>query len=317
MDYLFGYGPQYRHDPPFTARMRFHQSWYRSQILKLPYGTGPKITSKTYYGNMLTLEDGEKGLNFLRPHIFEVAKRRVAESKGMIDRFRLFCNMLSSQPMCFNLFGPLVDDVEHATDLFQLLLPGEIKQVDKIRLEYTPEPANEYLNDRTAFDAYIEYTRIDGGKAFIGIQTKLTENFSEKIYNQPSYWKWTKSSSSSWPESSWAHLIQEDVNQIWRNHLLAAACLNHPESNFSEGHFWVIYHPLDTNAGLKLNTYQALLKPEDKTFSQIPLDRLVDTWLNAAAAKEASREWLSNFSHRYSDLSRSNKEFEKYHSHSH
>jgi hypothetical protein len=191
MDIPLDYGPQYRRDSPFTARMRFHQSWYRAEVLKLPYGTGPKINSKTSYGNMLTLEDGEKGRNFLRPHIFEVAKRRVAESKGMVDRFRLFCNMLSSQPMCFNLFGPLVDDAEYATRLFKLLLPGEIERVDKVRLEYSPEPVKEYLNDQTAFDAYVEYTSLDGSNAFIGFETKLTESFSRKICSQPSYWKWT------------------------------------------------------------------------------------------------------------------------------
>ena len=80
---------------------------------------------------MLTHADGERGLNFLTPHIFEVAKRRLAIKKGTIDPFRLFCNMLSSQPMCFNLFGPLVDDLELATHLVQLLLPGEIQTYQK------------------------------------------------------------------------------------------------------------------------------------------------------------------------------------------
>ncbi len=91
------FGPQYSKDPPFSARMRFHQSWYRAKVLKVPYGVGPKVNNKTCYGNLLTLADGEKGGNFLRPHIFEIAKRRIAEGKGTVDRFRLLCNMLLSQ----------------------------------------------------------------------------------------------------------------------------------------------------------------------------------------------------------------------------
>ncbi|MDD5368775.1 MAG: hypothetical protein PHQ40_06815, partial [Anaerolineaceae bacterium] len=105
-------GPQHSGDSPFKARIRFHQSWYRSRVLKAPYGAGPRPTSKTPLGNMLTLAGGERGLNFLTPHIFEVAKRRMAESRGSIEPFRLKCNLLSSQAMGFNLFAPLVDDRE-------------------------------------------------------------------------------------------------------------------------------------------------------------------------------------------------------------
>jgi hypothetical protein len=260
---------------------------------------------------MLTLEDGEKGLNFLRPHIFEVAKRRIAERKGTLDRFRLMCNMLSSQPMCFNLFGPLVDDVELATELFRAWLPGEIERVDKVRLEYTPEPAGEYLNDRTAFDAYVEYTRPDGNKAFIGIETKLTESFLQKSYTQPSYWRWTKLPGSPWPEASWPRLIDREVNQIWRDHLLAVALLGHPKSSFSAGRFLVVYHPSDQGAIQPLRTYQSLLRPEDQTFAELSLDYLVDLWVEAATNK-ADREWLSNFRMRYLDLAVSEDEFQAF-----
>ncbi len=34
-------GPQYPGDNRLAARMRFHQSWYRAQILQVPWGTGP------------------------------------------------------------------------------------------------------------------------------------------------------------------------------------------------------------------------------------------------------------------------------------
>ena len=39
-------GPQSSGDRPFTAKMRRHQSWYRSQILKVPCGTGPTRTGR-------------------------------------------------------------------------------------------------------------------------------------------------------------------------------------------------------------------------------------------------------------------------------
>lgn len=234
------FGPQYARDNPFTKRMRFHQSWYRVNKLKVPYGIGPKQKSKTYYGNMLTLADGERGLNFLSGHTFEIAKRRLAVSKGTIDRFRLCCNMLSSQPMCFNLFAPLVDDLELAARLMGVLLPDEIGPVNKVELEYAPEPARNYLNDRTAFDAFVAYTRRDGLPGFVGIETKLTESFSPKVYSSRLYHCWTNDRQSPWPAENLPRLQSKNVNQLWRDHLLAVAMRLAPGSEYASGRFMLV-----------------------------------------------------------------------------
>ena len=112
-------GPQYGGDAPFAARMRRHQSWYRAQVLGVGCGTGPRPSSTARYGNMLTREDGDRGLNFVTPTAFAAARDRVAAGGGAVEPFRLFHNMLSSMPMCFNLFGPLIDDPELATRVKQ------------------------------------------------------------------------------------------------------------------------------------------------------------------------------------------------------
>lgn len=38
-------GPQHAGDGAFAKVMRRHQSWYRTVVLKAPYGTGPKATA--------------------------------------------------------------------------------------------------------------------------------------------------------------------------------------------------------------------------------------------------------------------------------
>ena len=63
--------------------------------------------SPNFYGNMLTVDSAARGLNFLSADIFELARQRVARGSGAVEEFRLMRNMLASQPMCFNLFGPL------------------------------------------------------------------------------------------------------------------------------------------------------------------------------------------------------------------
>ena len=50
------FGPQFRGDSAFTARMRLHQSWYRAAVLGVPWAR---------YGNMLDEAAGMVGLNFL------------------------------------------------------------------------------------------------------------------------------------------------------------------------------------------------------------------------------------------------------------
>jgi hypothetical protein len=154
------YGPQSPSDNAFAGRMRFHQSWYRATVLEVPYGTGPTPRAKTEYGNMLTAEDAAKGLNFLTPAIFAAVKARLAETEGLIEEFRLLRNMLSSQPLCFNLFGYLGLHLDLATRLMEALFPGEVKRVTRVVVEHAPAPRAEYLNDRTAFDAFEERQEI-------------------------------------------------------------------------------------------------------------------------------------------------------------
>ncbi len=95
--------------------------------------------------------------------------------------------MLSSQPMCFNLFGPLVQDHALATQLARALWGEHIAQVTDVRIEWAPEPRQEYLDDNTSFDAFIEYRDTDGGLGFVAIETKLTEPFSQRLDDRPSY----------------------------------------------------------------------------------------------------------------------------------
>ncbi|HMK12683.1 MAG TPA: hypothetical protein VK461_13920, partial [Acidimicrobiales bacterium] len=112
--------------------------------------------------------------------------------------------MLSSQPMCFNLFGPLVADLDLATRCVGALLPGQVERVIDVRVEYAPAPADQYLGDRTSFDAFIAYARPGGDTAFLGIETKLTEPFSPGEHRKESYRRLTECADSLWRPDAWA-----------------------------------------------------------------------------------------------------------------
>lgn len=65
-------GPQAASDPTgsFKARMRLHQSWWRTFRLRRPPGVGPGRSSERHRGNMLRAEDGSLGHNFCSPESF-------------------------------------------------------------------------------------------------------------------------------------------------------------------------------------------------------------------------------------------------------
>ena len=294
-------GPQYGRDSPFTARMRRHQSWYRAAVLRVPCGTGPRPDSTARYGNMLTRGDGARGLNFLTPAAFRVAQERVAAGGGAVEPFRLFHNMLSSMPMCFNLFGPLVGEPALAGRLVGGLLPGEVAEVRAVHLEYAPEPASGYLDDRTAFDAFIEYRRPDGALAALGIETKLTEAFSGRHYDRPAYRRWMQGPRSPWREDAHDLVDAVEHNQLWRDHLLAVALRDRAGSPYAACRLALVRHPEDWDCAGVVAGYRELLKPEDDTFLDLPLDELLDRW--AAGEPGAPHDgWLGELRRRYLDL---------------
>ena len=292
-----GLGPQCRSDNGFTARMRWHQSWYRAQVLGVECGVGPRRGSPGRYGNMLRAEDGARGLNFLTPAIHRLAEARLALGKGLVEPFRLRCNLLSSQPMCFNLFGHLALNLDLATRTLAALEP-EVARVEGIWLEWAPQDALNHLGDRTAFDAFVVYRTRAGQAAFFGVETKLTEPFSQsEAFDGPRYRRWVQHPAAPWRPEAAGQLADLRHNQLWRNHLLAFAMLQQPEPQFAVGAPVVVGHPKDPGLPKTLEGYRALLR-DPASLRDWPLDRLLEAATKAAQTKE-DRAWAEGFKDRY------------------
>ena len=174
-------GRQHKGDSKFVAKCRLLQSIYRVEIGE-DEGYIQRGSKRYFYGNYIM--NGDKtGKNFLEDYIFDYAKERVNNRKHYetINEERLFNNLLSSQPMAFNLFCPLIkmleEDESSTTDILRAALPDyNINKVTKIDLEFIPDNFKELTNDLTAMDAIIEFTDNDGIPSFIAIETKYSEN---------------------------------------------------------------------------------------------------------------------------------------------
>jgi hypothetical protein len=293
-----GAGPQRASDNPFTARMRLHQSWYREAVLQLPAGKGPLASSTEIRGSMLRPEDAERGSNFLTPEIHRVVRERLREGGRNVERFRLLHNMLSSQPMCFNLFGPLVHDLELATQVFQAVPELEVDRVLAVKLEFAPVPTEEYLADGTSFDAYVEYAHRDGSLAFVGIETKLTDGFSRKVCDKLAYRRWMQGPRAPWRPGAASSVANVEHNQLWRDHLLAIAMRDHSAQRYGHGALMLVRHPLDSSGAAIARGYHQLLCESDPSFIDTPMDQLVGRW-RAALGSDERGAWLTSFNQRY------------------
>jgi hypothetical protein len=176
------YGPL-PHDPDeVTRRCRLLQSWYRVEVLKIEK-CGPWRLGENLVGSSLV--DGEvSGANFISPEAFAYAKQRVADKEKntnlTIDEFRLFNNMLSSMPMCFNLFADFRAAAKagwaNCTQVLRTIFDtSRIHRVDDVVVEEIPCHISEYIDDKTGLDAAIFYVDSDGGKGLASIETKYTD----------------------------------------------------------------------------------------------------------------------------------------------
>ena len=181
------YGEKYSGDSKFVADCRQLQSMYRVEVNEAIRPYKGRDGKTHYYGNYIS--GGEKsGKNFLTGYAFRYAQERVASRKKYetIEEDRLFNNLLSSQPMAFNLFCPLREMLEKspeaATAAIKAALPMyPIHSVTDVDLEFIPEDYAELSGDKSAMDAIIRFVDYSGQKGFIAIETKYSENLGTNV----------------------------------------------------------------------------------------------------------------------------------------
>jgi len=218
-------GPQYDQDDPFKAKARLHQSRYRANVLQVGYNA---------YGNRLTGPDAQALLNYYDGFgVREQLRARYPDFSQKRDG-----DMLRSEHIPFNFFGPLVSDPELARQVigsaFGIRCSGDIQ----IKFEYSPKPKEKYLDDATAFDVFVKCTDQSGGTTGLGIEVKYTEQayFIENNSSQfgkvgdpkSSYWRVTRES-GCFTEGPLDKLGNDDMRQIWRNHLLGLAMVRNKD----------------------------------------------------------------------------------------
>lgn len=179
-----------RHNVHFEIDTRFRRAARLLQYLWLTdhgiptgihvQGTGEDAVTMDI-GSCLSAEAAEAGKNFLSPAIHGLVRHELImrEEGAMFDEDRLFRNALSSMPLVFNLFGPMVIDLRLATTIFRALLPDFVNTVEGIRFEHSPgRHQDRFLADGTAFDVAMAVITPDGEEATVFVEVKYSEDMT-------------------------------------------------------------------------------------------------------------------------------------------
>ena len=292
----------------FKRKAREHQVKFREEILCVEYNK---------YPNVLNFSDARKGLVFyegFREEILAELKKPVPKTSSAPSG-QMLTNLLRSEHIPYNIFFPMIHDLNGCKKLFNLIIGEErISIVLEIIIEHHPEPIEKYLSDHTAFDVYISYLDTENNLCGIGIEVKYTEkeyplkegtneyahvkdeHGNTRLFGP--YFNATNNSRYFKEEVTHDILVTNKFRQIWRNHILGASMVQrgdieqftsitiYPEANI---HFHNDAMP---------EYYELLSETGKDTFIPLTYEELfnlMDKFLNV----ENGKEWNMYLKQRY------------------
>jgi hypothetical protein len=246
----------------FQRRARVLQSLWRTEQ---GYGCGEhRARGKARpLGSRLAMPWAKDELaNFVTERVRDVVRCEVLDprrSKGkLFGKPRIFNDLLSSQPLCFNLFGELRSDLPLASKLVEHLTAGRFIDVVAVEFEHSPSRSDaRYTNDRSAFDVFLECRTSKGGRAFVGIEVKYHENLAGSAAPHRSRYDEIAARMGCFRSEARASLQRQPLQQLWRDHLLSDAV--RVADGFEDAQFVVLY-PRDNEACRRaVDAYRATL----------------------------------------------------------
>ena len=252
----------------------------------------------------------EFGVNFISDAARRAAQHRIGhpERHQTLDETRLFCDLLSSMPMCFNLFGAMWDDPDLAAAVAHRWFPELCPPDSRVQVGFEWSPGrgdDRWLGDRTAFDAVL-HVGIGESTNVIGIETKYHEyaaaepvvrrrrGVEQRREAKERYLDVTEAAGlfqySDWLEGVWGH----DVEQVWRDHLLALACQQSAETDEA---LYVLVAPRANPAWSRLGRkYDDMLADGARhSFQYRSVDELLDSAADLLPDVEDFRDRYLNF----------------------
>lgn len=291
--------------PPKSLRKKYHTDYSdlsdfaaNARLLQSIWRTEQGYDYERY-GNFLHLDFAKSsGANFLTDSIFKMVKKEIntQHRKKVIKEPRIWNNLLSSQPLAFNLFGQLKLDMNLATQALSDLYPDlEIEEVTNIEFEHSPGRGElKYTGDASAFDVFIEYITKQKAKSFLGIEVKYAESLKDKPSTHKNRYEVISKDSGIFNMSKLEELKQKPIQQIWRDHLLTLSMFI-SNSDFVRGDFIYLFPEKNDDCVYAIEKYNQTFLPISETyFKPLTIEMLINT-----LKKNCSAKWILDFENRY------------------
>lgn len=290
-------------DPDTTAfrrRARLQQALWR-EGRSLPEGTQPSLPRPGVVprplGSRLDLEFARRtGANFLSDATRDAVATRMArpEPKQTLKTDRLYADLLSSMPMCFNLFGPLWADPALSSSLIRAWCPDMPADLDVVRFEWSPgrNVSGRYLENRTSFDVAFDLRLHDGSLATIGVETKYHEHCKRE--DTPSAkrlarYRQVAERSGIFHAGAVNEIVGTRLQQVWLDHLLALSLFQDTNSPRSWVKFVLVHPGRNPSYARVASDYRTYLR-DSSTFEVMTLESLLDVAGFPAVIASAFRE---------------------------
>ena len=249
---------------------------------------------------LLSKKEAKEGNNFYS-YDFNIIKA--------VKNPQKFNNMLRSEHIPFNMFIPLDKDKEYFKKIFNEIIGNKIKSIDLLKIEYTPEPSEKYLNDKTSFDAYIEYTSIDNEKCIIGIEVKYTEKGYTPGIKEMNEMNKEKSTYSEVTDNSKTYkdcfkklkekFKKNKYRQIWRNHILGESILQKDKAKFKDFISITIYPEGNKHIGDAGKEYVEFLEKKYQYRCQFLTYEKLFKLFEKHCPNEKYKKWIDYMRERY------------------
>jgi hypothetical protein len=239
-------------------------------------------------GSLLAMPWAEEALaNYLTPGIRSVVRRELAAARQeggerLFAEPRIYDNLLSSQPLCFNLFAELQRDLPLATRLVHALTAGRFAAVEAVEFEYSPGRSDpRYTGDRSAFDVFLRCRTARGGAGFIGIEVKYHENLQAKPGEHRARYDEVAAAMGCFRAGCAPLLRAQPLQQIWRDHLLMGAL--QAAEGYDDALYALLYPADNTDCRAAVEKYCECLAEVD-SFAAWTLEEVVGALGDAGAA---------------------------------
>ena len=278
-------------DNRFRSAARLMQALWREDNA-IPIGMLP-ASDRTQYtlGSSIAFDAGLGGANFIHPNIAKLVRRELVyrEIGAVYDDVRLYCNLLSSQPLAFNIFGPLKLDLDYAQAVAHELAPDYLSVVSGVLFEHSPgRNSKTYTGDNTAFDVVLVGEGPEGQRRFLSVEMKYTEDGNEPLPRFSGRYEEIARQSDLFTDPDDPVLFCNPVQQLFRQLCLGQTMLD--AEVYDEGLHVIISPAYNFPARNAARAFAGQLKNAESSrlgFKAVTLEGCIEAIINAGGSQHA------------------------------